>query len=295
MAVPLIVTEYARAARSERTKEAYRDDWKDYSKWARDKNFLPLPSSPDAVALYLAERAETLKPSTLARRLVGIRTAHKLAGFDLPTNAPVIRDTLTGIKRQRGSALSQKAPLTIDNLREICKTEKTTRNRAILVVGFAAALRRSEIAALNHQDVSFVKEGLILFLPQRKNDQEGKGTSIGITFGSHIHTCPVRSLRDWLAERGTNPGPLFTTKSGRRFAGQDIAAIVKQGAVRIGLDPKDYGGHSLRAGFATEAARAGASERSIMRQTGHRSIPMVRRYIREGSIFTENAAALIDL
>ena len=295
--LPAIITqrakEFARSARSKATHTAYDSDLRDFEGWCFSQDIQSLPATPRTVGLYLAARAGELKASTLSRRLVAIKAAHRLHGHTLDTKHPAIRETLTGIKRKLGTARNERAPLMTDDLRRAVAEEPSKRNRAILLVGFAAALRRSEIVALDVDDLTFTEEGLVVFLPRRKNDQEGQGTKIGVPFGSDPVTCPVRALKRHIDTRET--GPVFTNYKGNRLSGQWVWKIVKKAVERIGLDPEQFGGHSLRAGLATSAAKAGASERSIMKQTGHRSLPMVRRYIRDGELFDQNAAAMVGL
>ncbi len=175
------------------------------------------------------------------------------------------------------------------------------RDRALILLGFAGAFRRSELVGLDVEDCAFGKDGLTVTLRRSKTDQDGAGRKIGIPYGSNPETCPVRTVQAWLEEAGSDAGPLFRSinRHGQvrtgRLSGIDVARIVKKLAVRAGLDPAKYAGHSLRAGHATSAAIAGASERSIMRQTGHRSVQMVRRYIRDGSLFRENSAGKLGL
>jgi integrase len=172
----------------------------------------------------------------------------------------------------------------------------------MLLVGFAAALRRSELVVLDRCDVADTPEGLVVTLRRSKTDQEGGGRKIGVPYGSHPATCPVRVLRAWTDTAAIVEGPLFKPtidRSGRlgdsRASDRAVARAVQRAARAAGLDPRLYAGHSLRAGLATSAAAAGASERSIMNQTGHKSLPMVRRYSRDGSLFTDNAAAAVGL
>ncbi len=166
-------------------------------------------------------------------------------------------------------------------------------------MGFAAALRRSELVGLDVGDVAFTREGLVISLRRSKTDQEGQGRKIGIPAGMHPATCPVKALRAWLGAAGLEDGPVFRplTRGGAvrtgRLSDKAVARIVKRTAQAAGLDPNEYAGHSLRAGLATSAAAAGVSERAIMQQTGHKSIAVARRYIREGSLFRENAAGAV--
>jgi integrase len=171
----------------------------------------------------------------------------------------------------------------------------------VILLGFAGAFRRSELAGLSLEDCTFGKDGLTIMLRRSKTDQEGVGRKVGIPYGSNPETCPVRNLQTWIEQAGMTSGPVFRSinRHGQvragRLTGMDIARVVKKLARRAGLDPAKYAGHSLRAGHATSAAIAGASERSIMNQTGHWSVQMVRRYIRNGSLFRENSAGKLGL
>lgn len=284
---------FAKNAKSPNTHSAYESDMKDFEAWCYSQGVESLPATPRTVGLYLAARAGYLKPSTLSRRLVAIKAAHVLNGFELDTRHPAIRETMTGIKRTYGTARNERAPLCTDDLRRAVDAEPSPRNRAIMLLGFAAALRRSEIVALDVDDLTFNDDGVVVYLAKRKNDQEGEGTKIGVPFGSDPVTCPVRNLKTHLGD--TDDGPVFLNRWGNRLSGKWVWKIVKNAVERVGMDPEQFGGHSLRAGLATSAAKAGVSERAIMRQTGHKSVAMLRRYIRDGEIFTENAAARVGL
>jgi integrase len=175
------------------------------------------------------------------------------------------------------------------------------RDRALLLIGFAGGFRRSELVALDVADVRRGRDGLTIAIRRSKTDQEGAGRLVGLPAGAQALTCPARAYANWLAIGGISRGPLFRpvtrydTLRATRLTDQSVALIVKRAAVAAGLDPTPYGGHSLRAGLATAAAQAGVEERAIMAQTGHRSVLMVRRYIREGSLFRDNAAAALGL
>jgi len=157
------------------------------------------------------------------------------------------------------------------------------------------------LVALDFEDCTFSKDGLTITLRRSKTDQDGQGRKIGIPYGSNPETCPVRVVQDWIVRAAITGGPLFLsiTRHGKvrskRLAGLDVTRVVKKLAERAGLDAAKYAGHSLRGGHATTAAIGGASERSIMNQTGHRSVQMVRRYIRDGSLFRENSAGKLGL
>lgn len=298
--------DYVRAAKAANTERAYRGDWQDFAAWCQANGLAPLPALPSSVGLYLAAKASELRPATLNRRLIAITAAHRAAGHSLDTRAREIRETLAGIKRTHGTAQACKAPTLTADIRAMTAAQPDSllglRNRAVLLIGFAGAFRRSELAALDLADLDFGRDGLIVTLRRSKTDQEGEGRTIGIPYGSDPATCPVRTAQDWIARAGIKAGALFrqvgpgkNPTAGERISDKTVALIVKRAARLIGLDPARFGGHSLRAGLATAAAQAGASERSIMRQTGHKSLATARRYIRQGNVFQENAAATVGL
>lgn len=212
---------------------------------------------------------------------------------------------MKGIRRTKGTAPAQKAAALTDDIRAMLEAADVgligLRDRAVILLGFAGAFRRSELVALTADDCTFSKDGLTVTLRGSKTDQTGEGRKIGIPYGANPETCPVRKVQEWMETAGISDGPLFRSinRHGkvkeRGLSGVEVARIVKKLALRAGSDPTKYAGHSLRAGHATSAAIAGASERSIMRQTGHRSVQMVRRYIREGSLFRENSGGKLGL
>lgn len=298
--------EYVAQAKSENTLRAYRSDWADFLTWCDEHQRQALPATPEAVALYLTARAETHRPATLQRRISAISQAHQAAGYDSPTSTLAVRAVWAGIRRVHGTAQQGKAPTMTDDIRAMVETLPKTlagqRDRALLVVGFAGAFRRSELVSLLRSDVEISRDGLTITLRRSKTDQEGAGRKIGIPYGAYADTCPVRSLQDWLKSSGIKGGsPLFRKVDRHGNLGaialsdKAVALVVKRSAEAAGLDPARYAGHSLRAGLATSAAAAGKSERAIMAQTGHKSVTMVRRYIRDGSLFRENASAGIGL
>jgi len=297
--------EFARQSKAENTLRGYRGDWKDFCRWCGQRELCPLPASPETVAAYIAECAGRLKVGSIQRRLNAIAEAHKAVGIDSPTSAGMVRNTIKGIRRTLGTAAVQKAAALTDDIRAMLSATDAgligVRDRAMILLGFAGAFRRSELVGLDLEDCSFSKDGLTITLRRSKTDQDGAGRKIGIPFGSNPETCPVRTVQAWMDESGITTGPLFRsiTRHGRlrpgRLAGIDVARVVKKLAKRAGLDAAKYGGHSLRSGHATSAAIAGATERSIMAQTGHRSVQMVRRYIRDGSLFRENSAGKLGL
>lgn len=296
---------YAGQAKADNTRRAYRADWADFAAWCALRRVSALPATPQTVALYLSGLAEHRKVSTLQRRLSAISQAHKTAGHPTPTKDAAVRAVFAGIRRAHGTAQQGKAPVMTPDLRQMVAALPNSplgmRDRALLLVGFAGAFRRSELVGLDVVDVSFTRDGLVIRLRRSKTDQDGQGRTIGVPYGSRPLTCPVRALQDWLKLSRITTGAIFrpfdrhgNIQSGR-FSDRGVARVVQRAALAAGLDPANFAGHSLRAGLATSAAAAGISERAIMAQTGHKSLPMVRRYIRDGSLFNDNAAAGIGL
>jgi site-specific recombinase XerD len=299
------VREYIRASKAENTLRGYQSDWRDFCAWCEAHSLGPLPAASETVASYIAVCASHLKVGSIQRRLNAIAEAHKAVGLESPTRSAIVANTMKGIRRTMGTAATQKAPALTDDIRAMVDATDSgligLRDRALILLGFAGAFRRSELVGLIAEDCAFSKDGLTITLRRSKIDQQGAGRKVGIPYGSNPETCPVRVLQAWIEQAGVTAGPLFRSinrhgqlQSGG-LSGLDVARVVKKLADRAGLDAGKYAGHSLRAGHATAAAIAGASERSIMNQTGHRSVQMVRRYIRDGSLFRENSAGKLGL
>src|ERR1700688_205846 len=299
------VREYIRASKAENTLRGYSADWRDFCRWSEAHGLSPLPATPESVAAYIAECAGRLKVGSIQRRLNAIAEAHKALGLESPTHHAIVANTMKGIRRTLGTAPAQKTPTLTDDIRAMVSATDDgkigLRDRALVLLGFAGAFRRSELVGLDVTDLEFSRDGLTVTLRRSKTDQYGQGRKVGIPYGSNPETCPVRTAQTWIEQSGIDAGPLFRSinRHGQvqegRLSGIDVARVVKKLAERAGLDAAKYAGHSLRAGHATSAAIAGASERSIMNQTGHRSVQMVRRYIRDGSLFRENSGGKLGL
>ncbi len=290
----------AKAAVPENTLRAYRTDWKDFEKFCRTYNFASLPADPQTVCAYLVARSRVHKTSTLRRRLQLIGKIHRIRGLSNPASDERVRKTWRGLLRQLGSAESQKAPALLRDLQTaslaLADDLAGLRNRAILLLGFAGAMRRSEIVALDVGSLEQTEEGFVLFIARSKADQLGVGRKIGIPYGQNRHTCPVLATLAWIQAAMLTEGALFRKVNrhgrleGTRLCACSIALIIKRAFEGIGKIPSSFSGHSLRSGLATQAAISGASERSIQNQTGHKSVKTLRRYIRDGNLFRDNAA-----
>lgn len=291
------VAEYVRSAVSENTRRAYRSDVIDFLKWGGH-----IPSSPETLAQYLADRAEKHSPFTLMRRLVAISQAHRALGFENPCSSHIVQATIKGIRRVHGLAQRQVEPiLREDLLMMLGLLENSTRgirDRALLLIGFCGAFRRSEVAQMQFDDVRFVPEGLTIRLSRSKTDQEGEGRLIAIPWG-RSRACAVRSLKAWIEHAAIENGAVFrhVNKGGKvlghGISGSAIAQIVKEHAARAGLNAEKISGHSLRAGLVTSAAKLGASSWKIRQQTGHKSEATLQKYVRDADLFNNNAAGVV--
>lgn len=301
---------FAAVSKAASTRRAIGSDWRDFDGWCQQHRLASLPAAPETVALYLTDRASTLVPQTLTRRLTAITLAHRAAGYvsglsPASTKQPVVGAVLHGIRRVKGVAQHGKEALLTEQIRALVATcgddLQGLRDRALLLVGFAGAFRRSEIVAIDCSEIQSLEQGIVIRIGRSKTDQEGKGRVVGIPFGANAEMCPVRALARWLAASGINGGPVFRAvdQKGRLSPGRmhpdSVAYIIKRAARRAGFDDEVLAGHSLRAGHVTQAARNGVGERVIMEQTGHKSPAMLRKYIRHGGLFEENAAARLGL
>ena len=298
-----------RAAKSPSTRKAYQSDFRIFESWCTAHRLTPLPSAPQTIALYIASCVVArLAPATIARRLASISKAHQAAGFEespASTKHFVVGEVLKGARRTLGVAQKCKDPLLLNDicrLLEACpKNLLGLRDRALILIGFAGAFRRSELCAMTVADLCFSDSGLVITLPRSKADPEQAGDKVAIPFGEHEDTCPIRALRQWLKAAKVIDGPVFrgVDRHGRVDAQglhrDSIAAIFKTAASRAGMNATNIAGHSVRAGMATQAALNGSSERAIAQTTRHRSRRVLRRYIRPGELFRENASASLGL
>lgn len=299
---------FADRARADRTKAAYASEWRTFETWCAEHLLCALPCSPVTLVLFLTSRAQSgIRPSSLSVSLAAIGARHAEAGEIAPTTKhPHVAKVWRGIRRSLGTAPDRAAPVPIDDLRAMSEAldEETLiglRDRALLVVGFAGAFRRSELVALNVADLRFARDGLHIHVRHSKTDQEGAGAEVGLPYGAVESTCPVRTLRAWLDAIGILEGAVFPSvsrhgKLGQRLLGGDVARIVQRTAAVAGLDPTLYSGHSLRSGLATAAAKAGKKDRRIMAQGRWKSRATVDRYVRDAKLLdSENAASGIGL
>jgi site-specific recombinase XerD len=289
---------YASAEKAAATRLAYRGDWRDFETWCNAMQVASLPATPAAVAGYLAHLADTgRKASTIARRLAAIAYAHKLKGLDAPTSGEAVRAVHRGIRRKIGVAQAKKAPATAAAIAAMVAGVEDTlagkRDRALLLVGFAAALRRSEIVDLKVNSLEPHADGILLHLGRSKTDQEGAGCIVPVPRGEQLR--PVEALEAWLAAARITDGPVFRPIDRHGHVGtgsltdRSVADIVKRRAREAGLDAKMFSGHSLRAGFVTEALERGADILKVMDITRHRRLETLKGYDRRAKAFKNHA------
>ena len=291
------VVHYLRESLSENTRRAYLSDIAHFESWGGN-----IPATDELIASYIAAHAETLSVATLVRRIASLSKAHRSRGLPTPTSSELVKSVLRGIKRKKGVAHKEAKPLLRDDLFLVLDAMgdglKDIRDKALLLIGFAGGFRRSELVAIDREDVQSVRQGIIIHIRRSKTDQEGAGRKIGIPHG-RTRYCPVMALERWLELSGITDGPVFRPVDRharirvQRLSGEAIALVVKDRVSAAGMDPTSHSGHSLRSGLATSAAQAGVSSWKIRQQTGHASDAMLARYIRDGELFTENAVSAL--
>ena len=276
-------------SKAKNTIRAYQSDFNDFVLFCTKHGMKSMPTEPKIITLYLTKLSKKSKYSTLKRRLASINVMHKYKGHYLDTKHPIIIENLLGIKRQIGIHQKSKKPLLYNDLKKLIKVIdnsslnnlKKLRDKTLILTGFSGGFRRSELVAITRDDVEFVKEGVKIFVKKSKSDQSGEGMVKAIPSFKYVEYCPVDHLMNWMHENQNNL--VFP------ISDKNVALIIKKHALSAGLDDKKYAGHSLRSGFATSTAEFGASERNIMAMTGHKSVDMVRRYIKEADLFKNNA------
>lgn len=269
------VAEYAGAARASNTMRAYRSDWTQFETWCRAHQLCPLPAMAATVALYVAHLAQDGRAwATVRRSVVSINEAHGAAGVPSATSDEAVRTVLQGIRKTLGVAQNKKAPMRKADI-AAGLASATVRDQAILLFGFAGGFRRSELAALNVEDLERVSAGIVVTLRRSKTNQEGASEKKFIAYGVG-DLCPVRAVDAWLNGRTT--GVMFGVCT------KTIARILKRAAKRAGLDESRYSGHSLRRGLITEAHLAGVNDADTMRHVGIKSEEIFRGYVDDADL-----------
>lgn len=310
-AVPIVsesTERYLEADLAPRTREAYAADMKAFSAWCVDRSYSTVPATAATVADYISAMADDgYAPPTIARRLAAISDAHESSGYgdQNPVRSSGVRKTHRGIRRTLQHRPRKAAALRSADLRAYFGTLggdlRSVQVRVILAWGLAGAFRRSELVALNVEDLEETPEGYRATVWRSKTDQEGHGQVKAIAYGKHPETCPVLLMRAWLSASGITEGPVFRAVwsggqvNGERLNPVTVSRIVKRAAEALGKNPAEFSGHSLRRGFVSEAAHAGAGLHEIAQQTGHKSMSVLETYIEDETVFEGNAVHRLDL
>ncbi|WP_159997415.1 site-specific integrase [Roseomonas sp. 18066] len=303
-----LAARYRVAADAEATVRAYTADWVSFNAWCQARGVPALPAPPERVGDYLAELGEGYARATLRRKVAGIARAHRLAGQPLDTRHTAIREVLRGIGRTHGDPPKRAQALTtpeIQRLVAVCDDDLAgLRDRALLLLGFAGALRRSELCGIAVEHIAWKPRGLELLIPRSKTDQEGEGQRIGIPQGQALATCPVRALQAWLQAAGIARGPAFrgvtrhqTIREGA-LTGEALRLILLKRAQQAGIRAtllEPLSPHGLRAGFITTAYRAGIPDEEIMGHSRHRSLTTMRSYVRRSRLGGASPAGKVGL
>lgn len=318
-------TELALASKAPATVRAYEADWRHFSAWCAGRGHAPLPAEPTEVAAYLAAHArgvggvERLKTSTLQRRMAAIGAYHTANYLPNPCRSPEVQATWHGIRRELGWSRNRAKPATTSVLRQLvdtCDPDRFIglRDRAMLLLGFAGLLRRSEVVALDVEDLVLVPQGLEVHVvtpaDPAERDSQPRVDVRAVPYGEHPETCPVRAWLAWQAATGLTEGPAFrpvhprarvghyptaTIQRAARLTDLGVYRAVQSAARRAGLEtPLRYRGHSLRAGAAVQAGPV-ATDQELMEAGGWSSLEVVRSYTAPRHIWEDPVAGRLGL
>ncbi len=290
--LPLDTTEKAReyisCSKAESTKEAYRSDWNSFNAYCDSLGASSLPASTDTLMGYVVALAESRKVSTIKRHLVSIGEAHKLAGYEDPTKHTLLKRTVQGVTRELGTKQDKAHPLLAEEIAAMVDALPNTllglRDKVILSLGFSAALRRSELVALEVQDLHFCEEGLRVHISRSKTDQTGEGETVPVPSPKTIALC-----KEWIASVGITDGRLLRSfdrhgNIGDSLSDRMIDKIVKSAATLAGID-HEVSAHSLRSGFCTQGAISGMSNHQLKKVSRHKSDTILGGYVRDANLF----------
>lgn len=286
-----LVSKYRGASKSAKTIADYKSHWAAFEEFCRVRRAVAMPAAPETVERFISNLAnDGCSVSTIRARLAAIGYIHEIAGAANPAKTIGVRETMKGIARERGSAPTKKAALTIDEVRRgvavLDTNPRGLRDRAMLLTGYFGAFRRAELVALAVHQVRFERDQTRILIARSKTDQEGKGKikHLPVLASELADICPTRALRAWLESGGIGSGAVFRAidrwghVSNKPMTSKEVARLVKRVAEATGLSAKDFAGHSLRSGFVTDATKAGATDAEIMEQTGHTRRETVDEY-----------------
>lgn len=293
----------ARASKSPATLRAYAADMTDFVGWCLDQKIDSVPADPRHIARYLASLVQRgLKATTIGRRVAAITYAHRAIGLDNPCGTEIVRSTLIGARNTLGAKPDKKRALTVDLVTKVIRKAKgddpaAVRDRAMILVCFGAALRRSELVALNVTDVTFKRKGLLIEIRHSKTDQAGEGRKVAIPDGKLKVPDVLRAWIDHLPAAADDGAPLFRSINkggslGGRLDPASFARILKARCAAAGLDPAEFSGHSPRRGFATTAGDEGADLRKTAEAMRHAKLETTLGYMEEGDLLRDSVGKL---
>lgn len=291
---------YARAARADNTHRAYAADWLIFTSWCAERGERPLPATAELVRRFVAWDADRGRsPATIERRVAAIGHYHRAENFVAPTAQPDagrLRETMAGIRNTAGRKKTRKRAADAAVLQAMLEAFpgdglRALRDRAVLALGMAAALRRSELVALGVEHVELVPDGLRLTIEQSKTG----AAEIAVLGGTRLQ--PKARLLAWMAAAGHDSGPLFRrltrgdALTDDSMSDRAVARLVQMAARKAGLDERQFAGHSLRAGFLTESAARGATIFKMQEVSRHKTVQILSEYVRSAEQFKDHAGS----
>lgn len=294
--------EYINEAKSESTKRSYAHSINHFMAWCEAYGLCPLPATPETLMLYITDISKDIAPSTIDKRMAAISQAHQAKGYDVPNYDYRVRNLLSGIKKKTGYEPKSKKAISLDNIKAMVdliddKTLQGLRDKLIILLGFALATRRGELAEVKIEDIEWKDKGIVVKVYESKKNRFIK-KAVPRIGGKY---CPVSTLENWLIETGIKSGYLLRSffKGGsirnKKMSDNTVYKTIKKYIAMIGLNPDAYGSHSLRSGLATSGSEHNYNFQSIMKQTGHKNVKMVQRYTQEGQYFENNPASILGL
>ncbi len=310
------------------TRKVYLRHWDAFSQWCDKDGRTPLPASTETVQDFaLAQGADGLAISTIRGRLAAVGFFHRENDFPDPTASETVENTMGHLSRRLGTPAEKKKALRSEDISDMVRALpgspeggapdgdrsgtadarrlRGIRDRALILVGFAGALRRSELAGMEREHVTFNPKGFELLIPRSKGDTEGEGQRVGINRGESVDLCPVRALRRWTEAAGIDAGPIFRSvpnhgivapdDRAEPISGQAVADAVKRAAENVGLDTEKISGHSLRRGHLTTAARNGAELVDLQKQARHADPRTTAEYVEDANRMETNTSRHLGL
>jgi integrase len=311
--------ELAEEDRRPSTRRVYRSKWRGFARFCEERDTEPLPASPEMVGNYLSKRAEEVSLSTIRQDVAAIRWMHERRGAGDPTDHAGVSRILDGINQTSDTVPEKKQAVLTKHVRAMVKTLsleepspeagpaavarhlRALRNRVIILIGYAGAFRRAELARIRAGDIGFNADGMEVHVPQSKTEPR----TVGINFARSAEFCPVRTLREWTGAAGIEEGPIFRAvprsaeiapdEEANPVTGKTIRNVIGDAAEAAGLDRETVSGHSLRRGHLTQGALNGAELNRLMKQAGHSDPRTTAGYVEDAKRMETNTSRDLGL